>query len=398
MSLLSTAPPAAGRSTDPTVTVLTALFALVPSAFLGIVVGPAQITGLAWLAGLVLTVPLAVLTPVPDRAMRRLAPYLGFAAVAVLSLSWSTAGLRGVATLVQLLAPVPAFVVATRVREPERALAPAARLCTAAVVAGGALGLLGTAGLLPSAAPLSARPLVIALVPLFVVATLRVSRRRVALLGAVSVLTAVVTGGRTGAAVLLVVVLLSPSWRLGARGRAALALLGLVAVLAFSTTQAFRERFFFTEDGTLVDALTGSSTLNTAGRRELWPLLVGECSDTPWLGRGVGSGSRLAADLTLGVLVQPHDDYLRIWCDTGLVGSGLFWGFFVTAGASGLVAARAGSRVGAGAGQLVTALLLLAVTDNVVIYTAYFMVPLAVVLGCAVSDEQRLRRRPARAA
>ncbi|MCW2715593.1 MAG: hypothetical protein JWN88_2640 [Frankiales bacterium] len=371
-----------GRPRDVDRTVVVLLFALVPVCFLPIVLGPFQATGLAWLAGLGLTAR-SLFNPVSPAVFRRVAPYLVFAFIAALSLSWS-ASARGISSWVQLLAPIPAFLLGAQLTDREGALRAAARAGQVAIALAAALVLADRAGLLPASLPLSVRPMAIALVPLFVVATLDTSRLRTAVLGAGAVGSAVLTGSRTAAVVLLVVVVLSPSWHVGRRGRVALVAAAALAFVAFSTTSAFRDRFFFNDDATLGDALTGSSALNTAGRRELWPQLVDECQQSTWFGRGVGEAGVLANDLTLGVLKHPHNDYLRMWCDVGLVGAVPFWLFFGLAGWQGLRLGRRGSPLGAASVQLVLGLALLALTDNVLIYTAYFMVPATLLLGCAL--------------
>lgn len=373
----------AARPRDVEKTVVVLLFALVPCAFVGVVLGPVQLTGVAWLVGLALTAR-ALWRPVSPAVLRRLGPYLVFASVAALTMSWS-ASTRGVLTWVQLLAPVPAFLLGAQLSDRQGVLRAAARTGQVAIALAVALVLADRLGLLPAALPLSARPMAIALVPLIVVATMSTSRWWTAVLSAAVVGAAVVTGSRTAAVVLLIVVALSPSWRVGRRGRVALISAAVLAFLAFSTTSAFRERFFFSDDATLGDALTGSSQLNTAGRRELWPQLVEQCQQTTWFGRGVGKAGELAGELTLGVLKHPHNDYLRTWCDVGLFGAVPFWLFFALAGVQGVRLARRGSALGAASVQLVLGLGLLAMTDNVIIYTAYFMVPAALVLGCAVS-------------
>ena len=373
-------------------TVVVLLFALIPSAFVGVVLGPVQLTGVAWLVGLALT-GRALWKPVAPAVLRRLAPYLVFMFMASLTLSWSVST-RGVLSWVQLFAPIPAFLLGAQLTDRQGALRAAARTGQVAIALAIALVLADRTGLLPAALPLAARPMAIALVPLFVVATLETSRARTAVLGAVVVGAAVITGSRTAAVVLLIIVVLSPSWRVTRRGRVALLVAAAVVFLAFSTTSAFRDRFFFSEDVTLGDALTGSSQLNTAGRRELWPQLIDECQQTTWLGRGVGEAGQLAGELTLGVLKHPHNDYLRTWCDVGLVGAVPFWSFFVLAGLQGLRLGRRGSALGTASVQLVLGLGLLALTDNVIIYTAYFMVPAALLLGCAV--RAALNQAPAR--
>ena len=367
------------------------VLALVPIAFLDLKF-TYQLTGVAWLVDLAVVAPLALLEPVDARVLRKVAPYLAFLALACLSLAWTPDLFRGVATLLQLFVPLPVYLLAARVRDPATFLKQASRICTAAIGLAGLLTVATLANALPAALPLSPRPMAIGLIVLFVIASLGAGRQRTAILGAATLLIGVTTGARTASAVALLMIILSPAWRLRWRGRTALALIGLVSVLAFSRTAAFQDRFFFGEQGTLTDALTGSSSLNTAGRRELWPKLTQDCGQTPVLGQGLGAASGLAYEYTYGVLSQPHNDYLRTYCDVGYVGSVPFWGFFLLSAGGGLTLARRGRPVGAAAGQLVLALLLLAITDNPLVYTAHFMAPTALILGFAAAERAGPRR------
>jgi O-antigen ligase len=107
----------------------------------------------------------------------------------------------------------------------------------------------------------------------------------------------------------------------------------------------------------------------------------------------VGSASQISESVSSGGFGQPHNDYLRTYCETGLVGSILFWGFFLAAGVrSCMLAVRGQDRqLHAGAGLLVLALILFALTDNPMVYTAHFMTPLAAVLGLSEATYQRRR-------
>lgn len=365
---------------------LVGVVCLIPLTFVGVSVGGFNVSGLAWVAGLLLVAPLVLLDPVDAGVLRRALPYLAFVFFAVLSIGVAPEPRVAVASAVQMTAPLAAFLLASRVQDVDRFLDRAATAAQAGIGLAVLLTVATTAGALPGAV-LSARPMAISLVVLVVIASLRLSPARAGLLGATALALSVTTGGRTSSAVLLMVLVLSPALRLSWRGRAALAGLGLVAVILASQTAAFQERFFFGAEGTLTDAITGGEALNTAGRRELWPRLLDECSSSPMLGGGIGTGTVLSNELTLGVLGQPHNDYLRTYCDVGLLGAVPFWLFFVGAGLSGVALARRGDPLGQASGSLVLALLVLAVTDNPVIYTAHFMVPLAVVLGLAARPQ-----------
>ena len=106
-----------------------------------------------------------------------------------------------------------------------------------------------------------------------------------------------------------------------------------------------------------------------------------------------GPRPQIIDQLSSGGFGQPHNDYLRTYCDTGLVGSILFWGFFLAAGVRSVMLAVRGPdrQLHAAAGLLVLAFVLFALTDNPMVYTAHFMTPLAIILGLSDATYQRKR-------
>src|SRR5215217_8456716 len=101
--------------------------------------------------------------------------------------------------------------------------------------------------------------------------------------------------------------------------------------MTISQTEAFKRRFFFNEGSSLMDVLTVSDNVNTAGRRELWPRLLERCTPTSVTGQGIGSSTPLSFELSFGALDHPHNDYIRSYCDEGWIGSILVWLFFLAA-------------------------------------------------------------------
>ena len=113
------------------------------------------------------------------------------------------------------------------------------------------------------------------------------------------------------------------------------------------------------------------------------------CSTTPIFGNGIGAAYSLSLQVTSGGINQPHNDYLRTYCDVGLAGSVLVWGFFLFLAVRSVRRYRQGignRDLQAAAGLAVLAFLLFAVTDNIIVYAAHFMAPLGIVLGLADGD------------
>jgi O-antigen ligase len=370
-------------------------FAVMPLTFPPFGLAGFRLSGWLWLTELVLLAPMALTEPLHRRAVRYLTPYLLFLVYAMVTLLWAPMFGSGVKVLLQLAVPAVAYLIAWRVPN-DVALQDRLRtisrwgLAVAAVLAAGGL-VLGNRVIF---GPVS-RPASLSLVVLFVTATLDSRSWRVTLLvAALALLLTVAAGARAASVVLVVMLLTSRSLGLRWQGRVAIAVACVLLLLMASRTEAFKQRFFFNEDATLMDAVTLSGNLNTAGRRELWPRLWHECSPTALTGLGIGSASPLSLELSGRGVDQPHNEYLRTYCDVGLVGGATFWAFFLWAALRSWRGALRGPdrRLHAAAGQLVIALLLFAITDNPLLYTALFTVPIALVLGLSDSTLARSRR------
>jgi O-antigen ligase len=58
------------------------------------------------------------------------------------------------------------------------------------------------------------------------------------------------------------------------------------------------------------------------GRSELWSVTWHEFEQSPWIGHGAGASEEFLT--TLGGADHPHNDYLRLLNDYGIVGTGLW--------------------------------------------------------------------------
>jgi O-antigen ligase len=359
------------------------IFAVIPLSFLANHVLGFQLSGWTWLLILAAAAPVVLTEPLHQRAVRLLLPYLLFLVYAAVSLAWTDSFDDGVASLAQFTVPVLAYLVAWRIPDStavqQRLSLMALRGLGVAIL----VTVLFLTGLnLRFSVVLSPRPMSISLAVLFVVATLdSPSWRRTTVLGLVALITAGAVGSRLSSAVLLVMLLTSPSLGVRRGTRLVMAVACVLLVVAASNTPAFKNRFFFNEDATLEDAITLSSQLNTTGRRELWPELIKRCSPAAMTGLGISSSNALSVKLS--GLDHPHNEYIRVYCDEGWVGSMLIWSFLAWAAIRSWRGASAGqdTRLHAAAGQLTAALLLFAITDNPLTYTAHFMAPMAVILG-----------------
>lgn len=67
--------------------------------------------------------------------------------------------------------------------------------------------------------------------------------------------------------------------------------------------------------------------INVSGRWTMWSAIISSALTHPLIGGGLGSAVRVITEVFADAptqMTQPHDDYLRIWHDTGLIGLVLY--------------------------------------------------------------------------
>lgn len=147
----------------------------------------------------------------------------------------------------------------------------------------------------------------------------------------------------------------------------------------------FRDRFL---EGDVV-SIGGSFTLNVEGRADLWSIVWRSTKDAPLFGQGAGSAESKIAE-ALGQAGHPHNDFLRIFHDFGLLGLSLFAITLV------LLFWRSWRRLAATTDRQGRALHLAALlelvafcaamaTDNAVVYV-FVVVPIAVIVGASLGS------------
>jgi O-antigen ligase len=96
---------------------------------------------------------------------------------------------------------------------------------------------------------------------------------------------------------------------------------GLIAFYAITHIPVLQQRFFLTEDW---DPSQGLRGVNTAGRNIIWPYVFASAMQAPVAGHGLG----MARLVTVQLFVEkkdvteyhPHNEYLQIFHDMGLIG------------------------------------------------------------------------------
>jgi O-antigen ligase len=150
--------------------------------------------------------------------------------------------------------------------------------------------------------------------------------------------------------------------------------------------EPLRRRFF--EGDTSLELF--GLRINTEGRMKAWEVIIDSFQEAPWMGKGVGS-SQAVIDIYFPWLNHPHNDYLRILHDYGMIGM-VFWaaGYIMLLVVTWRAWERSHKRDGSsGRIHLAAFLALIAValamiTDNVIVYI-FVMAPLGILVGASLA-------------
>jgi O-antigen ligase len=154
---------------------------------------------------------------------------------------------------------------------------------------------------------------------------------------------------------------------------------------AFQTITPLRDRFLQGD----VESVGGVS-INVTGRDDVWPVVWRSAVTSPWIGQGAGSSEIGLVEHGFRVN-HPHNEYLRIFHDFGLVGILLWvWGFLVLVGRT-FRAWRRADRTGdpdafvhLAAWLGLVSLALGMITDNSLRYV-HVLLPLGVTVGSSLA-------------
>ena len=195
----------------------------------------------------------------------------------------------------------------------------------------------------------------------------------------------VLTGSRMATFTILGMAVAMPTRQRSAWRRAALIGGVLAVTVATFTSSTFQDRFFperGADKGSVSDLVEGD--MDTAGRSALWPVLWNKAIDRPFAGRGAGCATYECVN-NGGASGHPHNDYLRIFFDYGLIGSALIWLFFLRhLLRSYRLVRRGGPRQFTVNVQVMLALVAVfsaSITDGPLFYTSNFMYLVFFLLG-----------------
>jgi O-antigen ligase len=191
------------------------------------------------------------------------------------------------------------------------------------------------------------------------------------------------TGSRIASVAILVLPILNPADRNVFRRIVVLAVVLAVGVGLCFTPQV-QSRFFYGESGDMSKIANGE--FDTSGRFDAWPPVLDEALTRPLLGHGEGTVKFFLATVWEDVL-HPHNDYLRLGYEIGIIGLGMYlavisWQLW---SAHRLVLETNGvvRQAFAAAWLGLAAFLLIAWTDNPIVYNLWFMDPIFAILGAA---------------
>ena len=323
---------------------------------------------------------------VPTAAARIVTVFAAFGVVVVGSALLGVITRQGTQFIQVLVAALGALLLAAAARRSQGDILDATisrcvRL-TSVLLLGAALG--SAAGLNINVSPRTSA--IVALIGMgWFLAEHRVGRRY-ALIWALALLAAIaISLSRTAlfaGFVILALTLIAGSPRRRLRG-VVLAVLLLTAGYAAMTSWAPLHDRFSQGD---VSLSVGGFRVNAEGRTYVWSTLWSEVPDNALLGHGPGAASACAVELDPS-FDHPHNDYLRLIYDFGVVGCALFaWGAVRIA--SGLRRAKSNGVPTLAAGAALTAglaILIVMITDNPLDYP-FVMIPLGALIGVGLGS------------
>jgi O-antigen ligase len=168
----------------------------------------------------------------------------------------------------------------------------------------------------------------------------------------------------------------------------------ILALLITSSQAIFHERFL--EGYNNIDV--AGVSISTSGRDSIWPVVIESGTRHPIVGGGLGSSQTALGDFDRTVVGHPHNDYLRVWHDGGIVAVGFLvlalvrWVMFLRRQWSFAVRASLPEPdIELGALFVLIGLMLAAITDNGFVY-AFVMGPAGLLIGSALGVRVQVLR------
>lgn len=173
-----------------------------------------------------------------------------------------------------------------------------------------------------------------------------------------------------------------------------IAIIIIVSYLAFTYVEPIRSRFTDTGD----NATVGGVQINTSGRNAAWPIAYASAWESPWIGKGPGSVGTVLVKSVGSAFSHPHNDYLRIFHDYGLIGLTLWlmgYGQLMSKTWQNWQWAERNDRdsvhIHLAAVLSLIGIALAMITDNVIVYI-FVMAPLGILVGASLGSGNRRQK------
>lgn len=157
-------------------------------------------------------------------------------------------------------------------------------------------------------------------------------------------------------------------------------ILFILIIIIAGTVMFFDERvqqkMFHSGSGSFTDLAFDNPDFKTHGRAYMWEVMTEATKARPWFGYGANASQDLLERLTGGTILHPHNDYLRLRYDYGYIGLLIFLFCNIMQMFHALKIARISEGntkllFYTGASAFVPFALLM-VTDNIILYAAFF--------------------------
>lgn len=157
-------------------------------------------------------------------------------------------------------------------------------------------------------------------------------------------------------------------------------------VITFYTP--FRDRFLGGDQAVSV----GRINFNTSGRSALWEVTWESAMRAPWIGHGPAAITPILSSKLNGI-AHPHNDYLRLIHDYGLIGTCFFvFGILMLMWRIIQSIRRTDDQIHWAAFIALFGVSIAAITDNVIVYV-FVMIPLGAIIGYSLSRPFPLKQR-----
>jgi O-antigen ligase len=260
-------------------------------------------------------------------------------------------------------------------------------------------------GILPAITGLAAESISSLIFQSFFLCSFLITRKKIDLalyLGCAAVPIVALTRGAIISSFLLATLCLAP---LSMKRRYLIGTIAIAVSLFVFYSNRFQRKMFYSGEGTIRDLTENREDVKESGRVFMRELMLAGIDEHPWTGNGGNATWTMLKDARM-VLEQPHNDWLRITYNYGLIGLAAYLGAL-------LIQIWHAWRLGRSAPPLIRILfsvaasafipyIFLMYTDNILIYVQYFGNMHFLILGLAYGSYEaykqnaraRIQRRP----